>query len=1257
MASTYTVNIGIEKPGTGDQSGTWGTTTNTNFDIIDQATNGVATVTLAAAGTSGSPNTLLINNGALSDGRNRFIEFNDGADLGATAYVQLDPNDAEKVVHIRNSLSASRSLILFQGTYNASNDFEVPNGADVLVKFDGGGASATVTDVNANLTPTKLTTSDADINGGNIDGTVIGASSTAAGSFTTLQADTSLNVDGTVTADGLTVDGNATINDIFPYILLNESDTTDLNTRLSVGSGFFNLNTLDDAYTVAKQRFRLDNATGDISFYDNTGTNTSFVYDASSALIVNEDSRDFDFRVESNGNTHMLFVDGGQNAVNIGTSTAQGGSLNIGGNASLSGNPGSGRYVALLGETAAYTGTLNLQAGGGSSGYGGSLVMYGHSHASKPGSVVAGISSGSGGSFRVEDAANGSGTEVLAVLSNAFIFNDTSQDRDFRVESNGNTHMLFVDGGNNAVGIGASTVTKAKLNIRNDGVDGSYENVLAFQYSGNANENNIIGSTVSSSATLSGIYFGISDGGGASTTKNMLEVTRGAIVVNNNSVDADFRVESNNDTHALFVDAGNSRVGVNNSTPDVDLHVLTQGSSGEDGVLKIGGSAASLGLELEFDQSGSTTSTITANPTYTSAGQKLILRTDGDLNTEQFVLYGDGNIVVNENSRDADFRVESNGADHMLFVDGGKNVIGINTSTTYDHQQGAAIDLSYDGTIWSGTNYWAGGLRTGVTFYSQTSGDRYKLSSRPATQIHHNSQGSRIDFNVAAGGTAGDVISWQNVAEFSQAEAVFNEGSVDQDFRVESDNLSHALFVQGSDGNVGIGNSNPSTLGNLTADNLVVGTTGGDNGMTIVSGGAGTGRVAFADSGDTLAGRIVYDHNGDYMSFGTAGAGEHMRIDSSGRLIVGTDWSDQTIGNTNLVTQDNTEANFVIETNNNGGSNFAGIRLHKSRGTGSSPTVVSNGDTLSTISSYGYDGSGYYYASTITTKVDGTPTTGIVPGKLTFNIRGATASNDILVLRNSEVSINETGADTDFRVESDTNSTAIFVDAGNNAVGFFTNNPAGGGFGSSGIVQQKVDQDAPTRFLVKNDNAGSSASAEVVMNAAGNSWVLGCGSSAKNSNSFTMALDGTAATPTLKLTLTTAGNLTAVGTIGGEGSYTNTTGSAANVHILSSGVLVRSTSSLRYKNTINDATHGLTELLALRPVTYKGNNDGDTIFGGLIAEEVHDAGLTEFVQYNDDGQPDALAYGNMVSLCIKAIQEQQTTITALEARIAALEAN
>ena len=134
-------------------------------------------------------------------------------------------------------------------------------------------------------------------------------------------------------------------------------------------------------------------------------------------------------------------------------------------------------------------------------------------------------------------------------------------------------------------------------------------------------------------------------------------------------------------------------------------------------------------------------------------------------------------------------------------------------------------------------------------------------------------------------------------------------------------------------------------------------------------------------------------------------------------------------------------------------------------------------------------------------------------------------------------------------------------------------------------------------------------------------------------------------------------NITGSGYLESPPTYSNTTAAAANVHIeASAGQFYRSTSSRRYKNTITDANHGLTELLTLRPVTYKGNFDGDTVFGGLIAEEVHDAGLTEFVQYNDDNEPDALAYGNMVSLCIKAIQEQQVTITALEARIAALEA-
>ena len=121
--------------------------------------------------------------------------------------------------------------------------------------------------------------------------------------------------------------------------------------------------------------------------------------------------------------------------------------------------------------------------------------------------------------------------------------------------------------------------------------------------------------------------------------------------------------------------------------------------------------------------------------------------------------------------------------------------------------------------------------------------------------------------------------------------------------------------------------------------------------------------------------------------------------------------------------------------------------------------------------------------------------------------------------------------------------------------------------------------------------------------------------------------------------------------------YNTTSSGAANVFVGSNSQLFRSTSSIKYKENVQDATHGLAKLLELRPVTYtsKQPDNDSTVYGGLIAEEVHEAGLSEFVQYATDGSPDALAYGNMVSLCVKAIQEQQSIIKSLETRIAALE--
>jgi len=121
--------------------------------------------------------------------------------------------------------------------------------------------------------------------------------------------------------------------------------------------------------------------------------------------------------------------------------------------------------------------------------------------------------------------------------------------------------------------------------------------------------------------------------------------------------------------------------------------------------------------------------------------------------------------------------------------------------------------------------------------------------------------------------------------------------------------------------------------------------------------------------------------------------------------------------------------------------------------------------------------------------------------------------------------------------------------------------------------------------------------------------------------------------------------------------YNNTTGVAANCVIAGDGVLYRSTSSLKYKEDIEDMQYGLAHVLQLRPVTYRGKSeaDGSKRFGGLIAEEVDSVGLTEFVQYAADGTPDALAYSNMVALAFNAIKELNAKVEALQAKVAELE--
>jgi hypothetical protein len=70
----------------------------------------------------------------------------------------------------------------------------------------------------------------------------------------------------------------------------------------------------------------------------------------------------------------------------------------------------------------------------------------------------------------------------------------------------------------------------------------------------------------------------------------------------------------------------------------------------------------------------------------------------------------------------------------------------------------------------------------------------------------------QMQFSTMVNGSTTDFFRY-GVGGDGETGVIFNEGSIDADFRVESNVNTHALFVQGSDGVVGIGTSSPNTNG------------------------------------------------------------------------------------------------------------------------------------------------------------------------------------------------------------------------------------------------------------------------------------------------------------------------------------------------------------------------------------------------------------------------------------------------------------
>ena len=139
----------------------------------------------------------------------------------------------------------------------------------------------------------NIVTSSIDINGGTIDGTIIGGSSAAAGTFTSITG-TSANINGTVTADGLTVDGGADVNGEATIGSSGTQVRIDSSTSASLiemnGETYDYIRSTGAASSIYLQtngsttRQRV-HSNGDISFYEDTGTTAKFFWDASAESL------------------------------------------------------------------------------------------------------------------------------------------------------------------------------------------------------------------------------------------------------------------------------------------------------------------------------------------------------------------------------------------------------------------------------------------------------------------------------------------------------------------------------------------------------------------------------------------------------------------------------------------------------------------------------------------------------------------------------------------------------------------------------------------------------------------------------------------------------------------------------------------------------------------------------------------------------------------------------------------------------------
>ena len=379
---SYDNDLRLKLITTGDESGTWGDSTNTNLGLIaDSFGFGTESIT-----TNANTHTSTIADGAADEARAFYIKYTGALDSNCT--VTIGPNDIKKTCFIENATTDSGSsgpysLVIKQGS---GTEVTILNGQVKAVYLDGGGASAAVNDAFQDLAVPDLFVDDdltlqsdsavlgfgadkdttlthTDGSGLTLNSTnklmfndasqfIQGSSATVLSiaatdeidlTATAIDVNGSLDVSGAITSSSgatITVSDNSDTLSLVstdadasngPILRLYRNSSTPANNDFLGNIQFVgrNNNTQDVQYA-EEEVYILDASDGTEDGLYNInvitgGTNLSYLQlKAGTGSVFNEDSNDIDFRVESNGDANAFFVDAGNDKIGVLTNAPSG---------------------------------------------------------------------------------------------------------------------------------------------------------------------------------------------------------------------------------------------------------------------------------------------------------------------------------------------------------------------------------------------------------------------------------------------------------------------------------------------------------------------------------------------------------------------------------------------------------------------------------------------------------------------------------------------------------------------------------------------------------------------------------------------------------------------------------------------------------------------------------------------------------------------------------------------------------------------